>query len=228
MTGASWSLARRNTVLHLGKNNPRHQYMLGAAQLEISLTEKNLPGEHQVEHQPPMCPGCKEGERILVCHRQSIDSSLREVILLCQHWWPHLECCVQLRAPCRGDRDMWGETERAGTVQLGEQSGESQCVNGGVQREWIQVLFSGALWQDQRWQATLKHKRLPLNIRNHFFTAKETEQMLPRGIVRSSSLKMSKSCPYTVLGVSRWVCLSRWVEPCHLPRSLPTSTTLWF
>jgi len=29
-------------ILHLGRNNPRHQYMLGAAQLENSLAEKDL------------------------------------------------------------------------------------------------------------------------------------------------------------------------------------------
>ena len=29
-------------VLHLGRNNPRHQYMLGDAQLENSLEEKDL------------------------------------------------------------------------------------------------------------------------------------------------------------------------------------------
>ncbi|GAB0190318.1 mitochondrial enolase superfamily member 1 [Grus japonensis] len=29
-------------VLHLGRNNPRHQYMLGATQLEISFAEKDL------------------------------------------------------------------------------------------------------------------------------------------------------------------------------------------
>lgn len=29
-------------ILHLGKNNPRHQYMLRAAQLESNLAEKNL------------------------------------------------------------------------------------------------------------------------------------------------------------------------------------------
>ena len=29
-------------VLHLGRNNPTHQYMLGATQLESSLAEKDL------------------------------------------------------------------------------------------------------------------------------------------------------------------------------------------
>ena len=29
-------------ILHLGRNNPMHQYMLGAIQLESSMAEKNL------------------------------------------------------------------------------------------------------------------------------------------------------------------------------------------
>ncbi|KAK4806812.1 hypothetical protein QYF61_005608, partial [Mycteria americana] len=32
----------KGKVLHLGKNNPTHQYMLGATQLESSLAEKDL------------------------------------------------------------------------------------------------------------------------------------------------------------------------------------------
>ena len=33
---------RKYKVLPLGRNNPRHQYMLGANQLERSLAEKNV------------------------------------------------------------------------------------------------------------------------------------------------------------------------------------------
>ena len=31
-------------VLHLGRNHPRHQYMLGTVQLESNLSEKDLGG----------------------------------------------------------------------------------------------------------------------------------------------------------------------------------------
>jgi len=37
--------------LHLGRNNPRHQYILGAT----------CSARHQVEHEPAMCFGLKEG-----------------------------------------------------------------------------------------------------------------------------------------------------------------------
>ncbi|GAB0188701.1 follistatin-related protein 5 [Grus japonensis] len=45
-------------VLHLGKSNPMHQYMLGATQVEGTLAEKNLggPSGHKIEHDLAMCP----------------------------------------------------------------------------------------------------------------------------------------------------------------------------
>lgn len=43
-------------VLHLGRNNPRHQHTPGASQLESSLTEKDLgcSGGHQVDLELPL------------------------------------------------------------------------------------------------------------------------------------------------------------------------------
>ncbi|KAK4830942.1 hypothetical protein QYF61_014401 [Mycteria americana] len=43
-------------VLHLDRNNPRHQDMLEVTQLEKQL------GRHQAEHEPTMCPCCKGGQ----------------------------------------------------------------------------------------------------------------------------------------------------------------------
>jgi len=59
-------------VLHLKRNNPRHQYMLGPDQMQTSFAEKapNGRGEHQVGHEVEMCPCNKEG-----------------------HWYPGLEEC---------------------------------------------------------------------------------------------------------------------------------------
>ncbi|GAB0204001.1 mitochondrial enolase superfamily member 1 [Grus japonensis] len=51
-------------VLHLGRNNPLHKYMLVATHLESSFSEKDLggPGGHQVEQEPAMCSCDKEGK----------------------------------------------------------------------------------------------------------------------------------------------------------------------
>ena len=51
-------------VLHLGRNNPMHQYRLGADLLESSSVEKGpgCPGGRQVDHEPAVCPGCQESQ----------------------------------------------------------------------------------------------------------------------------------------------------------------------
>jgi len=48
-------------VLHLGRNNPMHQYRLGANLLESSSAERDLDGQ-QLNHEPAVCPGCQEGQ----------------------------------------------------------------------------------------------------------------------------------------------------------------------
>ena len=51
-------------VLHLGRNNPMHQYMLEADRLESSFAEKDVGGllvDTKVEREPTACPCRKEG-----------------------------------------------------------------------------------------------------------------------------------------------------------------------
>jgi len=76
-----------------------HQYMLEADQLE-SRKEPGGPGGYQVEHEPVMCPCCKEGEWYLGCIWQSTASMWKEVLLPLYSALvrPHLECCVQFWA----------------------------------------------------------------------------------------------------------------------------------
>jgi len=47
-------------VLHLGRNNPMHQYRLGADLLQSSSVERDpgTAGGRQVDHEPAMCSGC--------------------------------------------------------------------------------------------------------------------------------------------------------------------------
>ena len=49
-------------VLHLGKNNPMHQHMLGMVTWKAPWQKRTwCPGEHQVEREPTRCPYHKEG-----------------------------------------------------------------------------------------------------------------------------------------------------------------------
>jgi len=70
-------------VLHLRKNNARHKYRPGAAQLANCFAEKNLGVlvDMNLKHESEMCPATKKANGILDCTRQSIPSLLRVVIL---------------------------------------------------------------------------------------------------------------------------------------------------
>jgi len=71
-------------VLHLGRNNPMHQYRLGVDLLESSSVERDLVvlGDERLTVNQQCVLVAKKASGILGCIKKSVASMLREVLLI--------------------------------------------------------------------------------------------------------------------------------------------------
>ncbi|KGL81229.1 hypothetical protein N309_07923, partial [Tinamus guttatus] len=210
-------------VLHLGRNNPRHQNRLGTDLLESSSAEKDLGVMMDKLTMRQQCAlVAKKANGILGCIKKSISSRLREVILPLYSALvrPHLEYCVQFWASQdKRDVELLERVQRRATRmirdlehllyeerlrELGLLSLEKRRLRGdhvykylkGGSEEDGAGLFSVVATDRTRGNGHKpKHQKFHMNLRKKILTVRVTEpwNRLPREVVESPSLEIFKT-----------------------------------
>jgi len=112
-------------VLHLARNNPRHQYSLGDDLLESSSVESDLGVlvDDKLTVSQQCALAAKKGDGILGCIKRSVASRSRQIRF--PHYSalvrPHLQYCVQFWAPqFKKDEELLERVQRRATRMVKE------------------------------------------------------------------------------------------------------------